>query len=350
MCFVSVVHSSPEFLLYELLPGKPDPQAHCTPETLLHDNRPRVDQAAQKSCTCWYYALNMIRARIGKLSSSDLRKERECEKACSNYRKKITAAWETLPLLLKLHLTEHPLISLAEKVPKETLAANLQVIEKINYSCDSATQTIIHDFAKVSQTQTFASFLNEKVETVFSTLYQNFYSQIGVLELFKKEPVSPDTYLNSIFSTYICATLYNLTVLPDSTVSNESDLFSALSKHGPLVITGDYGYQYYTLPPQKLTTSFHNAEVYGWPIGSFKGAKKSSFFSHIITVIGIERRKDKSFIYYNDPMDKSPASSIRKIYKISYTAFRDHITPSKINNIYAASEVVKRSIIKIQAK
>src|SRR5689334_21337624 len=62
----TVLVSKATFILYQLLPGKPDPQEQCSFATLNSDKRRRVRQAPYKENTCWYYSLNMIRNRIGK--------------------------------------------------------------------------------------------------------------------------------------------------------------------------------------------------------------------------------------------------------------------------------------------
>ena len=77
------------FVFCPPLPGKPDPNEPS-------NSGKRVTQLPQKGDTCPYYALNMIRQRIGKKPTASQLKERAIEKLFSDHRKKTTALYESL--------------------------------------------------------------------------------------------------------------------------------------------------------------------------------------------------------------------------------------------------------------
>lgn len=74
---VVVVNTADEFLLCPP-PGKPDPKADCTSETLECDTRRRV--ALKPRGMCFYHACNVIRFRIGPHYFPQFVEERQVEK------------------------------------------------------------------------------------------------------------------------------------------------------------------------------------------------------------------------------------------------------------------------------
>jgi hypothetical protein len=92
---LTVLERNKNMILYEIPPGKPDPKQRCA---LHEESRNRVFQSGLKGAACWYYTFNFLRRRIGKNAGSELSKEREVEKACSQRRKELTAYDNAFPI------------------------------------------------------------------------------------------------------------------------------------------------------------------------------------------------------------------------------------------------------------
>ena len=76
-------------VMYILPPGKPDTKTPLV--SVEEDLRPRVDlSSAKKGQTCFYYALNLIRTRIGPNPPPEFQEARRIEKCISDCRKQIT--------------------------------------------------------------------------------------------------------------------------------------------------------------------------------------------------------------------------------------------------------------------
>lgn len=96
---LTILEKSDDSIIYELPSGKPNPRQECKSG---YEQRERVMQSAQKGFTCWYYASNYLRDRIGKYPSQHFVREREKEKICSEYRKALTRLSNVLPVDMKL--------------------------------------------------------------------------------------------------------------------------------------------------------------------------------------------------------------------------------------------------------
>ncbi len=90
-----VIYNNSDYILYELPPGKPDPNDPCTKETLENDTRQRVLQKGSQGW-CWLAALHTISDRIGKKSIPELHQQRIHERLCSQRRKDLSAINEKI--------------------------------------------------------------------------------------------------------------------------------------------------------------------------------------------------------------------------------------------------------------
>ena len=93
---ISILENTDHSIVYEIPAGKPNPSQKYS---LAEETQDRVYQEAYKGNTCWYYTLNFIRNRIGKVPSDELLKEREIEKLSSVRRKAQTAHENSLPAI-----------------------------------------------------------------------------------------------------------------------------------------------------------------------------------------------------------------------------------------------------------
>ncbi len=84
MLTLNRLQDSKNSILYEIPPGKPNPDEPCT---LGIDKRTRVIQSPLKGKESWYYTFNFIRNRIGKHPCDELRNDRDIEMRCSKRRK-----------------------------------------------------------------------------------------------------------------------------------------------------------------------------------------------------------------------------------------------------------------------
>jgi hypothetical protein len=84
--------NTPELVIFDTSSNKPDTTVKY--ELNDADNRPKVPQKNTKYNTCGYYAMNMVRPRIGKLYPKELGLARQVEKTYSLWRKQLSGLAE----------------------------------------------------------------------------------------------------------------------------------------------------------------------------------------------------------------------------------------------------------------
>jgi hypothetical protein len=90
---LSILESTDQSILFELPAGKPN----LKQKPVEGQIQERVLQSALKGNTCWYYTMNFIRKRIGKVYAENQAEDRRVELLCSLRRKAQTSHENTLP-------------------------------------------------------------------------------------------------------------------------------------------------------------------------------------------------------------------------------------------------------------
>ena len=280
------------FVYYQLPNGKPDPQQPCTAATKITDRRRFVPQkGADCAHTCAYYALNMIRFRIGKNPTSDLQKARDLEESASRYRKVHTG-----------------LNSLIKSDPQKYKRSNLPLID-IEILKDCYGMPIDMAFKKIGaalpQGLTWESFE----------------------ELIRANSVPA---LGSSLNRVMAGTLAQYYELTKSQWHGATDTMDAhhitqlieeLQRTGPLVVLGNFGRSCYSIPPQPLLElPIEGCQLLGWGPKAKHKKLPDATPPQAITIVGARKEGEQEYVYYVDPFDASDSAceALRKVYQISY--------------------------------
>lgn len=237
-------------ILYELPPGKPDPNQKCT---VGEESRTRVLQSGVKGACCWDYTFNLIRPRIGKHPDKELLKERFIEKICSQRRKELTAYDDAFPI----SITELYLQSTATLLEKFDLEkAQLFLKDPDSSLCcfsailDDRSNIIpyIQEFIKEKKHKNMYEFLIFKrscksIELNLKFL-NHFPTDIDKMiedENWKKWDIERKAAALDIYVRDFSADLYQLKKSSWQPLNGIEKLINELQTKGPLMILGDFG-------------------------------------------------------------------------------------------------------------
>jgi hypothetical protein len=339
-----IVHSSASEILYALPPGKPNPEVPCSKITAF--SRPRVEQSAQKGPTCWYYALNMIRLRVGKNPSEDLKEEREIEKIISQRRKLVTAIRlkQDSDQAIVRQLMNDPNYIHRRLWTKEGASKLLPRFKELSQSpikdvSEEATKLvrILGSFSeqdRFAHLQEYTNFLHcdqiNKINFMFlNRLGKNpeTYFEVDQIADLKSGTVTverrwsdvPEVNKKALLDNYFFRASYEkygLQVSPWHPEDGAQRLVEVLRENGPMYIKGRLGRAYYTADPQ-VVSRVASREILGWKKGSER--IDASIF-HSVVVVGASS-ESRGFVYFVDPQDKSAPEVERPVYVNSYEQF-----------------------------
>ena len=105
-------------------------------------------------------------------------------------------------------------------------------------------------------------------------------------------------------------------------------LKTLLQTHGPQIVGGALGSQYYDSEKKCIFKEDENSIVYYWPAGSYI-PKKEDAPRHTIIIVGATKKDDQEFVFYLDPIDDSLQGEKRKVYIMSYKLLCKYVTNTK---------------------
>lgn len=328
---IKILERTDHSILYELPPGKPDPKQPCVKGL---ESRDRVYQTSNKGPNCYYYALNMIRRRIGKNPAQEFHQERRIEKLCSEWRKTIQKLDDSFPISI-VALSIQDVKSNFEKWDKSTVAQILknQVFDPMwGFQHEQSGKLMMQAFTEQEEHANFYAFVLAERGKLAMGLNIDFLRKTApeIIEQIEKGYASRRSSLVTKADLYQATTrdclpdFYNLRFSvwqPDSGIEG---LISELKASGPLVVLGKFGRDLYAEEPVKLSNPIADRDIYGWK----KGAKRVDFIAgHVILLVGAKVKEGTTHVYFIDPNDPSdPADrSVQRIYAISYENLRNHI-------------------------
>lgn len=292
--------SSDNFILYALMPGKPDPNIE---KPIGKDTRPRVFAKGNASHCCFNYAVNMIRDRIGNVSNG-FEDQRIIELQCANWHKEVEKTCE--------YQANNPEIYFKsiEKVHKKTLEIFKKDPEKLveSFWKNMTRDALMHD--PIIRQNGKCGEIDNMLESLFPMIQQQTekikpYVKAQFLDVCTKMEVS--TQLGLARSTWV----------PGKGVGG---LLETLKEHGPMIVMGNLGASYYKEAPFKLSEKINGYTISGWKPGS---TRINPCISHAVVLVGAQSNPDR--VYFVDPNDSSIPNEPRPIYVNSYKVFNENL-------------------------
>lgn len=380
-----MVRNDDASVLYILPPGKPDTKVPLVSGG--EDLRPRVDQSPAKSGhTCFYYALHLIRKRIGPNPAPEYQEARRVEKCISECRKQITqfnieASWDRLKTIKTIvesalqHCKAAPTVNSikgkrikifqAFNTMKSKLGKEFQPVVEIakgliNDFCKQTAHKNIYAYIQNAQMDPYYSIFrkysaelgcdlkekyNRNVEDILKVFHPEPFrefskeareltlSKCGMSallswdQLIKKEPALVDSLFHEA-----AAEAYGFKKSPWTPYQPIENLIESLKNHGPHCVPGFHGNSWYRNPPTVQQT-IEGRSIYGWnPIDRLPESSESivgsnTRSSHTIIIIGADiASKEGGTVYFIDPSDGSSVKDPdqQKIYAISYKSLTSH--------------------------
>lgn len=370
-----ILYSDPSTLILDLPHGKPDPMVPFPKDG--PDTRPRVFQSPQKGPNCIFYAMNMLRCRIGPLAGPGREGARKIEKACSTVRKKETAlsmTWDKGMSFVLDYLREKKIPLNREAIKK--IMPELAGIVLIHKQLE--VLEILQDFCAQSEEDSFEAYSKKRRSSLEGDIYRTFFNTLGVSpeEAYDEIALSPArcclqiVYCGGIFFGLnptrkeiretlgrdfkaICPTwieyirakgsesialqsIYPMVAkdkfgfLKSSWMPKDDikKLTECLASEGPLLVEGVYGTARYTKSPTRFKEA-KDAPALIPPIFVWKPSDrcKDITLGHAIVVVGTRTIKDQGYVCFVDPTDGSDPANLlqRKTYMISYQNFIENI-------------------------
>lgn len=344
---ISILEKTNSSIVYEIPPGKPDPQQTCP---LGEETRSRIFQSFYKGNTCWYYAFNFIRMRIGKNPPEGLQEKRKLEERCSQRRKKQTAHENSLPAITEQLTTELGRAGLITMTLEsvQSLLKNRKELEPLIDSPQSreggpALFPFIEEFKREATCDNMHEFLINKkfdkrneINEEFLNLFgksgkELFHSQITPhdpsyqQEEWEELSITTKGALLDFFARDLSAQAYGLKKSSWKPLESMDRLIEELNQKGPLFISGDFGKSAYVDQPYERKEEVGGRKVYAWRPGAKRHPEM--FLGHSVLLIGAKKTQDLSLVYFIDPIDPSDPRdrSKQKIYAISFKNLTDHI-------------------------
>lgn len=361
------------FPFYLLTPGKPDPNVYWE----KGQERPRIAQSSQKGPTCLYYAMNLLRERIGKLFSPEYQKARDIEKQCSLFRKNITCLENEKVLIEQViaKIRVNPNRGQAREILSglENRSKTLSEEEDLSPEDIEDSNTLLNRFQKFcaqKQSDNLSEYFLDHYKAEYCRIHDQFLKAMGfdpevMYENKRKKELLTDFYdkkgisfnqtresmLDLLFNK-MCPSWKSLSVTDkysefvdfrDSVLLQASGfketqwnpkqsievLIDNLKIHGPLLMSGAVGKIFYEKPPEKVN-KVAGRNIYGWKKGDLKKTLHSfgHRISHVVVVIGAEKGGPREgFIYFVDPNDGSEPRNpeMQRIYVTSYQNFKEKV-------------------------
>ncbi|MBS0605599.1 MAG: hypothetical protein JSR57_01505 [Verrucomicrobia bacterium] len=367
-------------LLYSLSSGKPNTKIPLVPGE--SDLRPRVDQSPPKGPTCFYYALNLLRDRIGANPPKEYERKREMEAFISSYRYQIEQlnrpyqnpeiAVDSVFKLIKFDKDLHSVkLSFPMIIQAIHDAIPLLMSEYKDALPDlpARAASIIQEFCAQTEYGNLDDYIKNIKHSKFIAIHQKFFQVLGIdpkkrydnlqkenakahidsstihlseaenrfllEECLKCTPawdilIQKNPAILGIYFQIAVAEAYGFKEAEWRTSQTISSLFQTLKNHGPLYVGGLFGNSYYAKEPT-IRQIIEGRSIYGWaPEDRLPATEAGHLFGeqvsagHAIVIIGAAKGGSKGgYVYFIDPSDGSSATdpSQQKIYVISYENF-----------------------------
>ncbi len=296
-----------------LASGKPDPEVPWQ----LGAERPMTEWHVYKGNHCAYYAMNLLRDRIGHQFPPEFQRARKIEKQCSFLRK---ALGQIIDSQLSSVISAYDLFFEKMGICPDVMYEN------------TIKALIFHELQdSVSEENPFHELsILEKYRVVDSNFRQRHVtmSQISLEE----RKVLYETYgLSVLFNAYHFK--------PTTWKPNQSFdvLVDNLRTYGPLIVTGlvdPISLEPYSWQIEKITDEEMICEWSSDP--NFDAdVKEVNFIEHAVIIVGAERHlprfvngKLRERVYFADPKETRDPAWPKKncTYGISYQVFVNHIT------------------------
>ncbi|MBA3238855.1 MAG: hypothetical protein H0T62_11000 [Parachlamydiaceae bacterium] len=141
---------------------------------------------------------------------------------------------------------------------------------------------------------------------------------------FKKNNPKSEALASTIFKKY--CEIHNFKESEWNPSWSMNGLIKELENHGPLLVSGNFGREFYSKPPFQLKAKIGDAPVWGWEPQdtlyheTFSNSKWLGEEGHKVVIIGAQR--SSNYVYFVDPLD-SPDD--QKIYVMSLGGLRKRI-------------------------
>lgn len=265
-------------IIFEIPPGKPNPRGEGN----------RVIQHSQKGPTCWYYAVNRIRTRVGKSADTEGTLERKVEIIGSNWRKKITELYELMP------------------------------------NCEDAMHMKNYALKTNSQELILNEFIN-----IHMSLLNELGFPVELIDELTNHIKNKHRKMHAIYhiACHYLAGTYHLKKTEWTPFMEVDSLIKELTLNGPLVVEGRFGMRCYDDKPSKNKELLKGQRLtFGWR----PGAKRNEIAGHVVVIVGAKITKEEELVYFIDPNERSDPqnSSSQRYFKISYKNLKSHICDS----------------------
>jgi hypothetical protein len=337
------------------------------------DDRPRIAQSPQKGPNCTFYAMNMLRRRIGKNPGSDHVEARRIEKLCSDFYKKRTELMHDFEVFIPKLLA-----GLVKKGWSVDSKSSIEELFPLIYGYVSKQEelgekyrrvlTFFEEFVEQTECSDIYAYLEKKCFDSKTANFLLFLSNMGVSpreqyeacnvaeirrmlivrcknslpeELEWKTSVllvayprweevikTSNTALHH-FSFFAASKAFGFKISNWDPTQPIEKLQEALKVEGALMVSGLFGDALYSKEPSVVQT------IAGRPIFGWKPSDRREFDSslrelngHCIVVIGAAQGgKKEGFVYFVDPKDGSDLQHPlqQRIYVVSKKNFSENI-------------------------
>ncbi|MCB1114754.1 MAG: hypothetical protein KDK62_08355 [Chlamydiia bacterium] len=338
---LNVFKSNDEGFFALPFPGKPDPKVP-KPEGL--DTRERVFQTAYRENTCWFYALNRIRPRVGKAGpDSELR---DLENRVSELRKAKIRHESTLPaicgqlgtevgrqalesfdktLVEQFSRNDFQVLKLTES--PEMLEGKPSLIPFLRKFLNDPTSSNMYGFMLKEQygkrVELTAQFLSSQGQDI-KALYE-------AREFDRDSPTSDRleanlkaSYGEGFFRRFV-ADKYGLKKATWRPKDGGEALIRTLKENGPMLVGGQLGREVYVDSPIEVVDDFAGRKVWAWKVGAKR--IENVIVGHNVVIVGAKKVQDKVNVFFIDPVDPSDPQDLskQKVYKISFDNLKKYL-------------------------
>lgn len=372
-----ILQNKDSSVLYSLPPGKPNTKIPLVPGEA--DLRPRVNQSPPKGPTCFYYAFNLLRDRIGANPPKQYERKREIEAFISSYRYQIEQLHHphrspevAVDSVFKLIKFDKDLHSVKTSLPMIIQAIHDAIPHLMSGYKDALPDlpaqaaSLVQEFCAQTEYGNLDDYIKNIKHSKFIAIHQKFFEVLGIdpkkrydkfqkentkvhidsksmrlseemklyllEECLKQNPawdiiIQKNPAILGIYSQIAIAEAYGFKEAEWKPSQPISSLFQSLKNHGPLYVGGLFGRSYYAKGPT-IRQTIEGRPIYGWaPEDRLPAATAGHLFGeqvsagHAIVIIGAAIGGSKGgYVYFVDPSDGSSATdpSQQKIYVISY--------------------------------
>lgn len=307
-----------------------------------------VDQQSQKGGTCWYYTNNLMRPRYGKVFPLSF-PPRQAEQMISAFRKKMTRITLQDEYLMAFVEKFGPIIS--KRQVKQTLLSNLATIidEAKNIN---VVKELFESFLAQSTFSDLNSYgkmyAHNATMSAYTWILKQFNYDVDDLKKSLDAAIPADWSQEETDSTMQTqfwvavrkelARHYNFKLLDWRKEDGLDALMKQLMQYGAIKVLGDFGEAFYSKPAYALDKKFGKWDVHAWQPGTYLPG--NSQLIHAVVVIGMEKVKQRGYLYYLDPNYPITVSGPNCVFKISYERFLSalYTTDGRLSNEFDIDE------------